>query len=909
MEIADLILTAKDERNIKSRKSDISVYRIILFLTTAFTLLLRYLFVKENPEAFDPLSIRLVLSSGLILILVLSFIWKYRDKIAYLNYLVIFSYSIYILFLIRRNYFATNYLLEFILLIVIICLAFQNRLHLKIYLACIFIAFFISAFLYLDSYLDIFVKTSLIGIFCVAIVTFFNSRFEIEKRLEIRENLLNTIFNESPDAMLIADPSSSIILNCNERAISIFKIQDRRDLIGNNLNFLLKYPNSTGAWNNLKKKVDKNRFLVQELEFKTVFGQTFWGSEAITEIQVGTKAYWLVRISDITERVKDKKTIEESRKILNQIIDLVPHPIFLKDNEGRFVIVNKTVADRYEVVPEEMVGKKDSDFIDPILSVELLKDDREVIENAREKFIPEESLTFLDRNYTYQTIKIPFYFEDATKPGVLSISIDITDLKEAEKAIRESESKYKMLMEQASDGIYLTDKSGNILSVNAKACEMFGYTDQEFQKLNVRSLVDLKSVKEELIFALFNNEPVITELVCKRKDNSEFTVELSATRLDGGLLQGIIRDITARKKLEKILQDNEKKFRALIENSSDIIMILNEDFKISYVSVSVARILGHTYISLVGKTIFDLFDHEGIDKISKFLSETIACPGQNQTAEELKILTRNGSSKIVEIVAVNLLSDPVIQGIVLNCHDITKRKNTENELINTNFELDSFVYKASHDLKAPLRSVMGLIKLAKLESKDSTQHMYLDMMSKSVNSLDTFIKDLTTFSRNTRLDIEANIIDFSIVLEESLNNLKYMEHAEKIRINKSVDINVNFYSDLTRLSTIVNNLISNAIKYHRFENNIPYINISIKTDYEKAEIVVEDNGSGIDPLHINKIFDMFYRASENSYGSGLGLYIVKNAVKKLGGSIDVSSELDEGSSFKVVIPNLVNDIN
>lgn len=87
-------------------------------------------------------------------------------------------------------------------------------------------------------------------------------------------------------------------------------------------------------------------------------GQTFWGSEAITEIQVGTKAYWLVRISDITERVKDKKTIEESRKILNQIIDLVPHPIFLKDNEGRFVIVNKTVADRYEVVPEEMVGKK-----------------------------------------------------------------------------------------------------------------------------------------------------------------------------------------------------------------------------------------------------------------------------------------------------------------------------------------------------------------------------------------------------------------------------------------------------------------------------------------------------------------------------------------------------------------------
>jgi PAS domain S-box-containing protein len=632
------------------------------------------------------------------------------------------------------------------------------------------------------------VHISLLGIFCGAILIFFDSRIEMEQELRVREDLLHTIFNESPDALFLADPETSVISTCNERAMSMFGMNRNDHIIGNNLNYLLKYPHSTGSWNNFKKKFSEKKFMVQELEFKTSGNKYFWGSQAITEITVGNHNYWLVRITDIAERVKDKKTIEENRKILRQVIDMLPHQIFLKDSRGGYILVNKALADLYNTGIDQIIGKTDADFLEKSHADRIYTDDLEVIEKGIEKYIPEEYIKDSNENVRIlQVTKIPFFLEDEKKPGLLGIGIDITER--------------------------VHDKN--------------------------------------------------------------------------------------------ILEDNERKFRALIENSSDVILILGENFKINYVSPSSQRILGYHPEKLIGKLLFEIIDSQNIDTLSWFLSETISQKGINHVLESLHITNANGDYIYGEVVAVNLLEDPVISGIIINFHDVTKRKITEMELLNANFELDSFVYKASHDLKAPLRSVMGLIKLAKLEMKDNTQQMYLDMMNKSVHSLDAFIKDLTLFSRNNRLEIETKLISFPVIIDEVFNNLMFLENAYKVKINKNIRERSEFYSDITRISTILNNLISNAFKYHRFENN-SYINILIEADVDQARIVVEDNGSGIDPLYVDRIFDMFYRASESSYGSGLGLYIVKNAVTKLHGTIEVESVLNQGTKFEVVIPNLKN---
>ena len=130
-----------------------------------------------------------------------------------------------------------------------------------------------------------------------------------------------------------------------------------------------------------------------------------------------------------------------------------------------------------------------------------------------------------------------------------------------------------------------------------------------------------------------------------------------------------------------------------------------------------------------------------------------------------------------------------------------------------------------------------------------------------------------------------------------------MKHAEDIEGIYEFNQSEKFYSDRSRINIILSNLVSNSVKYHNMNQPNPYVKVSLDVNYKTLTIIVEDNGEGIPPQKIEKIFDMFYRASRNSNGSGLGLYIVKEIVNKLGGTIDVESEVNKGTKFIVKIPS------
>lgn len=232
--------------------------------------------------------------------------------------------------------------------------------------------------------------------------------------------------------------------------------------------------------------------------------------------------------------------------------------------------------------------------------------------------------------------------------------------------------------------------------------------------------------------------------------------------------------------------------------------------------------------------------------------------------------------------------------------EILRSKNAELEKIN--FELDRFVYSASHDLKAPLSSVLGLISLARTEMRPEDQHAYYDMMERSIRKLDKFINDLIHFSRNTRLEIASEPVDFETIITDRVEDLRYMEDAHKVRLERSID-KAAFWSDERRISTIFNNILSNAVKYHNPVAMDPWVKISIEVDEQRAIIVVQDNGIGIEGHHVDHIFNMFYRATELSKGSGLGLYIVKEIISKLKGSVMVESVAGEGTTIKIILPN------
>lgn len=235
--------------------------------------------------------------------------------------------------------------------------------------------------------------------------------------------------------------------------------------------------------------------------------------------------------------------------------------------------------------------------------------------------------------------------------------------------------------------------------------------------------------------------------------------------------------------------------------------------------------------------------------------------------------------------------------------DISSNKENYLNLKKANFELDNFVYHTSHDLRSPLLSVLGLVNIAKQETNLDQLNVLLSMIEKSIKKLDGLVNDLLILSRDNRVNDPFSIIDVKVLIDECLENYDFLDNYKSIDINVKVDSKAPLYSDRTRFNVILNNLLSNAIKYHRKEGVKPFIHVSTWIDAEKCILKIEDNGEGIEDKFHNKIFDMFFRATESSEGSGLGLYIVKNVLEKLNGTIEFDSTEGVGTTFIVTIPN------
>lgn len=237
--------------------------------------------------------------------------------------------------------------------------------------------------------------------------------------------------------------------------------------------------------------------------------------------------------------------------------------------------------------------------------------------------------------------------------------------------------------------------------------------------------------------------------------------------------------------------------------------------------------------------------------------------------------------------------------------------NTQNELRVRNAELEKayselekFVYSASHDLRAPLASVLGLVTLAKMENTNPELGGYMEKIESSVNKLDVLLQNIINYYRNAKLEAEHVEIDMQKLLQETLNTFECYENARQIKFSVDVKQSGIFKGDEPRLKIILNNMISNAIKYQRPDEADKQIALNATVENGHARIEVADNGIGIEPGNKEKIFTMFHRSTDKNAGSGIGLYIVKETLNKLSGSIDVDSMPGKGSKFTIKIPNL-----
>ena len=260
----------------------------------------------------------------------------------------------------------------------------------------------------------------------------------------------------------------------------------------------------------------------------------------------------------------------------------------------------------------------------------------------------------------------------------------------------------------------------------------------------------------------------------------------------------------------------------------------------------------------------------------------------------LTILTINFLITLNKRAESNLIKN---QDAMQNLMNDLNDKNIHLEKVNN--ELDSFVYSVSHDLRAPLMSILGLINLSKSEDSVKEHKSYLSMMEEMINKLDRFIHEVIDYTKNIKSDVVIKEIDIEKEIKEIIDDLKFSEGWDKIDFQVEVNVTKPIVADISRLSTILNNLITNSIKYYNPSAEKSYIKIEVNCEDQNRVLVISDNGLGIEEQYHDRIFEMFFRGTELSTGSGLGLYIVKEMVNKINGSLEFESKTGVGTKFTI----------
>jgi signal transduction histidine kinase len=224
------------------------------------------------------------------------------------------------------------------------------------------------------------------------------------------------------------------------------------------------------------------------------------------------------------------------------------------------------------------------------------------------------------------------------------------------------------------------------------------------------------------------------------------------------------------------------------------------------------------------------------------------------------------------------------------------------ELQKSNEQLDRFVYSASHDIKLPIISIKGLTHLATIDCQDQKALQYFTKIENQTDKLGRFLLEMLEYTRNSKTSVRLEQVKIDDLVDEVVENLTHIDNFARVEIKKFIRIEEAVMIDRVRFMVILNNLVSNAIKFHNYTLTNPWVKIMISKVGDKIQVMVADNGFGINAQYKEKIFEMFFRASDSPIGSGLGLFIVKETVEKMNGKIMLSSKEGEGACFRIDLP-------
>ena len=495
--------------------------------------------------------------------------------------------------------------------------------------------------------------------------------------------------------------------------------------------------------------------------------------------------------------------------------------------------------------------------------------------------------------------------------------------------IQKQEKRYISLVENMNDGLIYLNEDQKITFVNDKFCMISGFSREEVMDKSIFKIQSfLGNIITSSVYDKLKREEVVkNESKMLMKNGKAIWVQITSTpHFDDGKVLGtllVYTDITTLKSTQESLKKREEGYRSFINQSSvgiwraeypkpisvslpvdEQVELLLDTGVISECNDFMAAMYGYTDSSeLVGRRIRDFYHIENNfdDEKSKELMNTFISNDYRISSAESKELDKNGNVRFMLNNNIGIVENGFLVRTWGVQTDITERKRTERELLETNQELDTFFYKASHDLKGPLASVMGIVNLARLEMQNELIDKYFGMIETSVKRLDRTLMDLIELARTRKGSSKLSEINLKSIIEEIMNSLKHVPDFNRINFEIKIDHNLEIVADKVLIHSVFQNLIHNAINYCNHQS--PWVKISVVSKSNGIEFEVADNGKGIPDQIKSRVFEMFYRGHPDSTGSGLGLFIVKNALEKMKGSINLESIMDHGTIFTVFIPN------
>jgi signal transduction histidine kinase len=271
-------------------------------------------------------------------------------------------------------------------------------------------------------------------------------------------------------------------------------------------------------------------------------------------------------------------------------------------------------------------------------------------------------------------------------------------------------------------------------------------------------------------------------------------------------------------------------------------------------------------------------------------------------ADRIKILRKDKEEAqqetILHLTENETLKDKLNKDLEEKVSERTRELKEKNE------QLDTFVYKASHDIKGPLKSIIGLTTVGKMDLPDEKTQVYFDQILKSTQKLDNLLTELLDLTKVKQLKVEKARFDFNNTVNEVLKSFEHAPNYSRMKFDIHIDLRGDFYTDEKMAYSVIQNMIENAIKYMDLRKQNNYLKIDIRTDMNSALMEFEDNGLGIPNDSQPRVFDMFFKVNSGSAGAGLGLHITKISVEKLGGKIELKSQVGIGTTFIISLKNL-----